>query len=89
MENNGENMKIYSEFINPILQKQLRKKLMEIYVNEDCSTEQFSKILGINSDTLSAIFTGEIEITPSLLVKILDGYNYFAEEAILYKQKIC
>lgn len=89
MENDGEDMKIYSEFIGPIIQKQLRKKLQEIGCDMDCSIKQLSNLSGIDSVTLLAVIEGREEITPNILVKILDVFNYFAEESILYKQKIC
>lgn len=78
-----------SEFIKTLIQRQLRKKLQELSSNMDCSLEQLSRLSGIGFSNLSAMIEGKEEITPNVLVRILDVFNYFAEETILYKQKIC
>lgn len=82
-------MKQSSEFIKAIMQKQLRKKLQELCLDMNCSVKQLSRLSGISLDILSAVIEGEEEITPSILAKVLDVFNYFAEETILYKHKIC
>lgn len=85
----GNDMKQSSEFIHALMQKQLRKKLRKIRLDMNCSIEQLSCRSGIGLDTLSAIAEGKEEITPDILGKILDVFNYFDEEKFLYKQKIC
>lgn len=78
-----------NDFIKALIQKQSRKKLIELRRNTDCSVDQLARLSGINSEVLSAMIDGEIEITPNMLTRILDVYNYFGEEEQLYGQMVC
>lgn len=78
-----------NDFIKALIQKQSRRKLVELTQNTDCSMDQLARLSGVNEEVLSAMINGEREITPNMLARILDVYNYFGEEDLLFKQMVC
>lgn len=78
-----------NDFIKALIQKQSRRKLIELTQNTDCSLDQLARLSGINEEVLSAMINGEQEITPNMLTRILDVYNYFGEEEMLFNRMFC
>ena len=78
-----------NDFIKALIQKQSRRKLVELTQNTDCSMDQLARLSGVNEEVLSAMINGEREITPNMLARILDVYNYFGEEDLLFNQMVC
>ena len=78
-----------NDFIKALIQKQSRRKLVELTQNTDCRMDQLARLSGVNEEVLSAMINGEREITPNMLARILDVYNYFGEEDLLFNQMVC
>ena len=78
-----------NDFIKALIQKQSRRKLVELTQNTDCSMDQLARHSGVNEEVLSGMINGEREITPNMLARILDVYNYFGEEDLLFNQMVC
>lgn len=77
------------DFVKTLIQKQARKKLIELMQNIDCSIEKIARLSGISKKVLSAMIAGKREITPNMLTRILDVCNYFKEEKRLFGQMVC
>ena len=78
-----------NDFIKALIQKQSRRKLVDLTQNTDCSMDQLARLSGVNEEVLSAMINGEREITPNMLARILDVYYYFGEEDLLFNQMVC
>ncbi len=78
-----------NDFIKALIQKQSRRKLIELTQNTDCSMDQLARLSGVNEEVLLAMINGEQEITPNMLTRILDVYHYFGEEEMLFNQMVC
>ena len=75
---------------NHLVKKQILFPEIIIHIqNTDCSMDQLARLSGVNEEVLSAMINGEREITPNMLARILDVYNYFGEEDLLFNQMVC
>ena len=65
------------KYIKDVLQRQMSKKINELYSMSDSTFENISAQTGIDTAMLKKLWRNEEEISPEILAKILDAYSYY------------
>lgn len=68
------------DFVYMMLQMQVRRKLIHLRINQECSIADLSVRTGISAADLIKMETGEMPVSVEDAGKIMDAFDYFAFE---------